>query len=31
MSKGYIGQYLQRCKTFADGSITQYMHQIACI
>ena len=31
MSKGYIRQYLQRYNTFADGRITQYMHQIGCI
>ena len=31
MSKGYIRQYWQRYNTFADGRITQYMHQIACI
>ena len=29
--KGYIRQYWQRYNTFADGRITQYMHQIACI
>ena len=31
MSKGYIHQYWQRYNTFADGRITQCMHQIACI
>ena len=31
MSKGCSRQYWQRYKTFADGRITQYMHQIACI
>ena len=31
MSKDYICQYLQRYYTFADGRVTQYMHQIACI
>ena len=31
MSKGYIRQYSQRYNTFADGRITQYMRQIACI
>ena len=29
--KGYIRQNWQRYNTFADGRITQYMHQIACI
>ena len=29
--KGYIRQYWQRYNTFADGRITQYTHQIACI
>ena len=31
MSKGYIHQYQQRYNTFADGRITQDMHQTACI
>ena len=29
--KGYICQYWQRYNPFADGRITQYMHQSACI
>ena len=29
--KGYIRQYWQRYNTFADGRITQYTHQVACI
>ena len=31
MSKGYIRRHWQRYNTFADGKITQYMHQIGCI
>ena len=31
MSKGYIRQHRQRYNTFADGRITPYMRQIACI
>ena len=29
--KGYICQYGQRYQTFANGRITQYLPQIACI
>ena len=31
MLKDYIRQYWQRYNNFADGRITQYMHQIASI
>ena len=31
MTKGYIRQCCQRYNTFADGRITQYIHQIAGI